>query len=543
MENYSRKELVKICKEYNKTAVTKINCDSDTETLRVALQDFVSSNEGRKDLSGTALTSGSISDTIDVLKKLSPFELQTYCDAHASDCNYPGLWKRLFAEVFPDVYSIFRSMTLPDIEGSTTRQFMPWRTLYSQLLEISAQPYTLRAVDAILNREEKPLDEWRREELEQYDYLSLALALWNPFYVKELAKDNSVLLNWIPFTPQELVSTIRKSPVPRFMAKYYLLTDRPHLKIKTLFQAASRAIEFDNIDIFKLVLEDLSIQIQKEGKSDKPVSRFTEIYNNLTGGKYITEYVTLILTAAKFDRKEILKYIIQSDQMKIYLKSALADIVNESIVYYRSEILQLLLEYYRKSETKFLTLINIKAVVSAFTHVLEHNDYSYINTLVPYLSEPHHALEVRDAISYLLRNKKFRKKVKEIIEYLLTKSDLDLWIILEFAFHYAEESIVDLLLGDSRSDEYFSEEPFYLTAIIAQGGRYVQKILSDPRSNPGSVANQVTRMIFSEYRQGNDLSIDALKLWLEDTRVRDALDQDFVDELETIINKLQKRNQ
>lgn len=491
---------MQLCREYNKTAITKVDCRSNNDVLRTTLAAHLGL--------ATSLVPHDFIDTIDALEGLSLLELQDYCTAHPGQCNHPELWEQLFARVFPDVYDAFSDVVLPDLEKSVERQFMPWRELYTQLLKLSAQPYTRRALEAILNDEREPLDAWRREELAEYDYLSLALAQVSTFYINELAKDNSPLLDQIALDQEQLLSIIRKNPVPRLLKKYYALGGPMVLDPTALIEAAEEAIRFDDMDVFLQLVTDAN-KWMKEHR----IKPWRLNYGSLAG------------TAVKFDREEMLHYLLSDSFLTEVIDKVFLSLVYSAIKNHRLRILKILIEYYdnrTKGRIKKpdISVLGIKSLTEAYNYAIKEGDYNYIHLLLPYMSEPRYQEVVMELLGKIGKTADMEESVIDFMKYLLTHSKLSPLLILFSAMKGTNQGIINLVLDDPRSDAYFSDPELYFSAAIYNNGLHLTTILADRRSDPASVANEVISMVLQ--RNAED-ALPTLYSLLEDNRIRRAL--------------------
>lgn len=254
MEGYTRAQLQQLCKEYNKTAATKVNCNSANKVLYNTL--FPRAPEIAVD-----------EEVLQQLEQLNELQLPEYCKQHEKICQNKELWEKLFARVFRDLYPIFSSVEHPDIEKSKHRVFIPWKNIYTQMVEISRFPILLRVIESVINNEEEPIDKWNRRELQQYELISIILAQISNFYIVMLAKDESPLLELVPIRPDRWRAVLTQSLSRILFERYYDVRDKlsaaKALTNPQLRDAATRALMAGRSDIFKLLLQDPGFDLGK----------------------------------------------------------------------------------------------------------------------------------------------------------------------------------------------------------------------------------------------------------------------------------------
>lgn len=165
--------------------------------------------------------------TIEKIRNLDPRELACYCTENAEECSNEEMWRRLVAEVYPDIYKIAKRLSFPDWEKeqrSARRKFMPMRELYTQLLAITTDPSLLAILNTGLAGSAFEAQKTDMDQLRIYhQVVSFVLSHTSFQWRKFLAVNNDPVVQVMPLKPKELKKLMGSEECRsiRFLCRYY----------------------------------------------------------------------------------------------------------------------------------------------------------------------------------------------------------------------------------------------------------------------------------------------------------------------------------
>lgn len=199
---------------------------------------------------------------VEEMSELNPQELSTFCMQNEENielCSREVTWRRLLANVFPDIFKIAEKMEFPDLERelrSSRRQFIPMRELYTQLLYVSVNRKHLKLINRILDN--KDVSKHAKKYLDitriYYQTLSFLLSYVSSKWKEYLVRKDDLMVKFLTFNLAEMKRLTYKY-YTNVISRRYLTDPRvdtsenSHLAIRTF---AARG----DTEIVRLLLRD-----------------------------------------------------------------------------------------------------------------------------------------------------------------------------------------------------------------------------------------------------------------------------------------------
>lgn len=170
---------------------------------------------------------------VEEMKVLDPIELQSYCSRKMDVSSREEVWKALLQDVFPEIHEMTTNITFPDFEKDErreTRNFLPMREIYTQMLAVSTNTSILTLVNSIINSES--LTNIESETINEFciyfQMLSFLLACNFNEWKCYLVERNDILVQVLPFTLEEMKEFLFLTDCDSFhLWKRYFSIDDP----------------------------------------------------------------------------------------------------------------------------------------------------------------------------------------------------------------------------------------------------------------------------------------------------------------------------